>query len=188
MLTMKLPENLRNQIQKNAGVLVSEFNPENWTVDRSAIMAATSGGLTIKDNTTFLDFAEDIDNAKKNTKEMKEIDDRQFGISGTAVAVSLDMIELLMAAADSEEVASGITKIVPRDELEDSDFTDVWFVCDYGKNGGIAILFKNVLNTGGFSLKTTDKAKGQFAFDLTAHYSQNDNEQPFEIYVKESEA
>ena len=43
----------------------------------------------------------------------------------------------------------------------------------------------NALSTGGFKLQTADKAKGQMAFEYTAHYSMNAQETvPFEIYVK----
>ncbi|MBQ4505294.1 MAG: hypothetical protein II983_06425, partial [Firmicutes bacterium] len=54
------------------------------------------------------------------------------------------------------------------------------------KNGGfIAIHVMNALSTGGFQLKTTDKGKGQFAFEYTGHYSMEEQQKvPFEIYVQ----
>ena len=53
-------------------------------------------------------------------------------------------------------------------------------------NGGfIAIKLLNALSTGGFQLKTADKAKGQFAFEFTGHYSMSAQDTvPFEIYIK----
>ena len=53
-------------------------------------------------------------------------------------------------------------------------------------NGGfIAIHLINALSTGGFQMKTADKAKGQFAFEYMAHYSITEPETvPFEIYIK----
>jgi hypothetical protein len=44
----------------------------------------------------------------------------------------------------------------------------------------------NVLNTAGFEIKSTDRAKGQFAFEYTAHYSMEDQDKvPFELYIKQ---
>ena len=43
----------------------------------------------------------------------------------------------------------------------------------------------SALSTGGFQVKSTDKGKGQFAFEYTAHYSMAEQSKvPFEIYVK----
>ena len=43
----------------------------------------------------------------------------------------------------------------------------------------------NALSTGGFQLQTSDKAKGQFAFTYTAHYSMAAQDTvPFEVYIK----
>jgi hypothetical protein len=70
------------------------------------------------------------------------------------------------------------------------DFEDIWLVGDYSDkngptNGGyIAIHMMDTLSTGGFQLQTADKAKGQFAFEFTAHFSMDAQDTvPFEIYV-----
>ena len=43
----------------------------------------------------------------------------------------------------------------------------------------------NSLSTGGFQIKSSDKAKGQFAFEFTGHYSMDAQDTvPFEVYVK----
>ena len=42
----------------------------------------------------------------------------------------------------------------------------------------------NALSTGGFQLKSTDKNKGQMAFEYTAHYSiSNPDVVPVELYI-----
>ena len=52
-------------------------------------------------------------------------------------------------------------------------------------SGTFAIHLMNALSTGGFQMKTADKAKGQFAFEYTAHYSMSAQDTvPFEIYIK----
>ena len=67
----------------------------------------------------------------------------------------------------------------------------IWLVGDYSDkngetNGGfIAIKLINALSTGGFQLQTSDKAKGQLAFEFTGHYSMSAQDAvPFEIYIK----
>ena len=43
----------------------------------------------------------------------------------------------------------------------------------------------NALNTGGFQIQSTDKAKGQFAFEFTGHYSMDAQDTvPYEIYIQ----
>ena len=76
-------------------------------------------------------------------------------------------------------------------DLTDEDFSDIWFVGDYSdkngetKGGFVAIHMMSALSTAGFSWQTGDKAKGQFAFEYTAHYSMDAQDTvPFEIYVK----
>ena len=81
--------------------------------------------------------------------------------------------------------------IVPRNDLSQADFADLWLVADYSdKNndldgGYCAIHLLNALSTGGFQIQTTDRAKGQFAFTFTGHYSiAAQSVVPFELYVK----
>ena len=53
----------------------------------------------------------------------------------------------------------------------------------------MACHLKNALSTAGFSLQTSDNAKGTFSFEYTAHYSIDaQDEVPFEVYVKSAEA
>ena len=47
----------------------------------------------------------------------------------------------------------------------------------------------NTLSTGGFQIQSTDRAKGKFNFEYTAHYSMDaQTVVPFEVYVKAGEA
>ncbi len=182
----KIPETTFKELQLNAGVLTREFDPETATVSRSAIIGATSGGISFSAVPTFSDFGEDIDNCPKNTKELKELDEWEISMSGTFVTVSAESAKSMIGAADVSE-----TKITPRNALEDEDFDDLWWVGDYSDengeaNGGfVAIHMMNTLSTGGFDIQTGDGEKGQFSFEFMAHYSIEDpDEVPFEVYVK----
>lgn len=182
----KIPESVFSEIQLNAGVLLSEFTPASAEVQNENIIGATSGGVNFTAKPSFTDFGEDIDNCPKNTKELKKLDEWEVKMSGTFVSVSPESVKTLVGLADL-----AAEKITPRRDIKAEDFTDMWWVGDYSDkngatNGGfIAIHMLNTLSTGGFQIQSGDKAKGQFAFEFTAHYSISAQDTvPFEVYVK----
>ena len=182
----KIPETTFKNLQLNAGVLLSAFNPESATVANESIIGATTGGVNFTATPTFSDYGEDIDNCPKNMKELKKLDAWEINMSGTYVTVDANAVKALVGAAD----VSG-NKITPRNDLKLSDFTDVWWVGDYSDqngetNGGfVAIHMMNALSTGGFAIQSSDNGKGNFAFTYTAHYSMSAQDAvPFEVYVK----
>ena len=185
----KIPENTFQNIQLNAGVLLSSFTPSSATVSDEAIIGATTGGINFTATPTYIDFGEDIDNCPKNMKELKKLDSWEAKCSGTFVTIDTAVAKSLIGAADIG--TSDTTKVTPRNDLAQADFSDIWIVGDYSDkngdtNGGfIAIHMMNALSTGGFQIQTADKAKGQFAFEYTAHYSMSAQDNvPFEVYVK----
>ena len=181
----RIPVETFKKLTMNAGVLARAFNPETGEVEEKDIIGATTGGTTFTATPTFKDNGDDIDNCPKNMKELKELENWEANMTGTYVTVDTAAAADLVAAAD----VSG-NKVTPRNNLQDSDFKDLWLIADYsdenGENGGfVAVHMMNALSTGGFQLKTADKAKGQFAFTYTAHYSMEEqNKVPFELYVK----
>ena len=182
----KIPETTFQNLQLNAGVLLSAFNPESATVANESIIGATTGGVNFTATPTFSDQGEDIDNCPKNMMELKKLDAWEISMSGTYVTVDANAVKSLVGAAD----VSG-NKITPRNDLKLTDFTDVWWVGDYSDqngetNGGfVAIHMMNALSTGGFAIQSSDNGKGNFAFTYTAHYSMSAQETvPFEVYVK----
>lgn len=185
----KIPSDAFQKLQINAGILTTDFTPASGEIGADGQIGATTGGVTFTATPTFSDFGEDIDNCPKNMKEFKRQDMVEAKMSGTFINADTKTAKLLCGAADID--TSDTTKVVPRTDLKDSDFTDLWLVGDYSdkngaKNGGfIAIHMLNALSTGGFQLKTEDKAKGQFAFEFTAHYSLAAQDKvPYEIYIK----
>lgn len=184
----QIPTDTFEKLQLNAGILVSDFDPETGTA--SGLLGATTGGVTFADDVSFLDFGDDIDNCPKNTLELKQIDEREVTMGGTFVTVDTENARRLSAAAD----AVG-NKIVPRDVLTAADFEELWWIGDYsnvntGENAGfLAIHLLNALNTGGFRIESGDREKGQFAFTFTGHYSISAQDTvPYEVYVKGSSA
>lgn len=180
----RIPENTFKEIVINAGLLATNFNPKTAEVAESELMGATSGGTSFAATPSFIDYGEDIDNCPANTMELKRIDSIEAKLSGTFVTLNTALGKKLAAAADETE-----GKIVPRSALSEEDFADIWLIGDYsGENGNgyIAIHLINALNTGGLQITTQNKAKGQFAFEFTGHYSIKSPEiVPYELYIKQ---
>lgn len=182
-------ETMFSEVQLNAGILLKNFTPADGSFELTDIIGATTGGVSFADAMTFIDFGEDIDNCPKNMKELKQLDIHEVTMSGTFVTVTAETVKTLIGVAD---IASGDNaKVVPRNDLLDTDFTDIWWVGDYSdknsetKGGYVAIHLMNALNTGGFQIQSTDKGKGQFAFSFMGHYSMSAQDTvPYEVYVK----
>lgn len=184
----QIPTDTFKQLQMNAGILVDDFTPSTGTIGN--LIGATTGGVQFSDASTYTDMGDDIDNCPKNMMELKKLESHAVTMAGTFVSVTAATAKMLMGAADVD--AEDATHIVPRNDVLAADFTDVWWIGDYsdqntGANAGfIAIHLMNALNTGGFQIQSTDKAKGQFAFSFEGHYSMDAQDTvPYEVYVKE---
>jgi hypothetical protein len=183
----QIPATTFENLQMNAGILVDNFTPATGVIGN--LLGATTGGINFSDTIEYSDLGEDIDNCPKNTKELKKVKSRDVKMGGTFVTVSASMGKMLSAVADIDE--DNANHIIPRADLEQSDFTNLWWIGDYsnvntGDNAGfLAIHLKNALNTNGFSIQSTDKGKGQFAFEFTGHYSiEAQDEVPYDIYIQ----
>ena len=182
----QIPADTFKQIVLNAGILLKSFTPDTGTFSASDIVGATTGGITFEATPKFSDFGEDIDNCPKNTMELKKLDYWEAKMSGTYVTLTAEIAKSVISAADISDI-----KITPRNDIDLSDFSDLWFVADYSNlngetNGGFcAIHLLNALSTGGLKIQSSDRAKGQFAFEYTAHYSISAPDVvPFEVYIK----
>ena len=191
LIANELPEKVWERIQINAGVLCKQFDTKTWTVKQADILGATSGGLNFTDEPEYSDFGEDIDNCPKNTYQLKRFSSREVKVSGTYVALSNETLANSIGGADLTTTAQAaqqvaMTTIKPRDELKESDFSDLWIVGDYGDGGAIAVHMMHALSSGGLNWQTTDKEKGQFSFEYSAHYSLTDyHTVPYEVFVKD---
>lgn len=185
----QIPANTFKELQLNAGILTSDFAPTTGTVESNMMLGATSGGISFTATPTYTDLGDDIDNCPKNMMELKKLESWEVKMSGTFLTVNTAQAKSLIATADIG--SPDTTKVTPRNDVAPADFKDIWWIGDYSDkngatNGGyIAIHMMNALSTGGFQLQSSDKAKGQFAFEYTAHYSMAAPDTvPFEIYIK----
>ena len=186
----KVAENAANEFVWGAGILCRDFDPETGEVSSGSIIGATTGQTTFKDVPTFIDDAEDVNNAPANMMEFMRIGKRDITLAGTYVSVSAATIKKLMASADVDG-----RKITPRDVLKASDFEGVWWVQDYTKDnsdetgGALAIHLMNGLNTDGLTIQSGSESKAQFPFTYRAHYSvKAQGKVPYEVYIRTGES
>lgn len=170
----KIPENAFDGLQVDAGVLLKRFDIEqaaagNVGFTDADIICATTGGINPTCVPTYSDYAEDVDNAPVNLMEFKHLDGWECKIATSSLGNSPELIKLSLGAADIDLTNTG--KIVPRRNLSQSDFTDLWWVGDRADGGFVAIQLLNALSTGGFSLQTTKNGKGTVALEITGHVS-----------------
>lgn len=179
-----IPQDTFDQMQFDAGVLLKSFDPSAPAVADGAIITATTGGINATCVPTFSDMGEDVDNCPPNMKELKHLDGWECKMSFTALGTSPEAIKFALGCADID--AQNASKIVPRRDLEQTDFSDVWWVGDRADGGLVAIQLLNALSTGGFSLQTTKSGKGQISCELTGHVSMStQNVVPMVFYSME---
>mgnify|MGYP001755222172 FL=1 len=169
-------------MQINAGVVLNKFDPTGTTEIQDAdIICATSGGVTAECKPNITDLGDDVDNCQKNTAELMQIEDYDCTLAFTALNVTTDVIKLALGAADVSE-----KKVTPRMTLDPTastgDFKDIWWVGDTIDGGFVAVKLMNALSTGGLSLKTTDKGKGNIAVTLTGCPRLGSDTVPMEWY------
>lgn len=185
-IATKIPQNAFEGLQLDAGVLLTSFDPTSPVVADSAIVCATTGGITVSCMPTYSDFGEDVDNVPNNMKEFKHLDGWECTMSTTGLGTSPANIKLALGAADID--GTNTSKIVPRRNLNQTDFGDLWWVGDRADGGLVACKLLNALSTGGFVLQTGKNAKGQVTLELMGHVSINAQDtMPMEFYSLDPE-
>lgn len=165
----KIPQDTFNELQLNAGILLKDFDVDTGTYADADMITATTGGITVNVKPTYEDFGSDIDNCPKNTMELKrKTDNDEVTLSTTALNINKDILLLMLGAADEDQVTGAIK---PRKDLKTTDFSTVWWIGDLANGGYIAVKISNALSTDGFSIKTSDKGKGNIGLTLTGHTS-----------------
>lgn len=164
----KIPQNTFEELQINAGILVKDFDVSTGTFADSDMITATTGGITVNVKPSYQDFGDDIDNCPKDTMELKRIESTEVSLSTTALNINEALLLYMLGAADKD---SNTGAIKPRKDLKTTDFSTIWWIGDLSNGGYIAVKISNALSTDGFSIKTTDKGKGNVSITLTGHTS-----------------
>ena len=164
-----IPQSTFEALQLDAGILLKAFDPAKPSVKDEDIICATTGGINPVCKPNYSDLGEDVDNCPNNMKELKHLDSWDCSIAFTALGTSPELIKLALGAADID--GTNASKIIPRADLAQTDFSSIWWVGDKANGGFVAIQLLNALSTEGFSLQTSKNAKGQIAVTLTGHVS-----------------
>lgn len=180
-----IPQDAFNDLQVDAGILLTAFNPANPSVNDEDIICATTGGINVSCVPTYSDFGEDVDNVPNNMMEFKHLDGWECKMSTTCLGTSPELIKMSLGAADID--VADASKVTPRRKLKQSDFKSaIWWVGDKADGGMVAVKLINALSTGGFSLQTTKNGKGQISLELTGHVSISDQDtMPMVFYSTE---
>lgn len=183
-----ISEDAFDELQLDAGVILSRFDPASPVrPDSEDIIATTSGGINVVCTPSFEDFGEDVDNVPNNMKEFKKLTGWECRFSFTSIKFNAANTKFALGAADTT-TGTGYTKITPRRDLLQSDFTDeLWWVGDKANSGAYAVCLKNALSTGGLSIQTSKNSKGTSAMDIMGHVSASDqDDMPMEFYEIEA--
>lgn len=183
----EIPIDTFDTLQLDAGILLKHFDIDAASSDpttpgfvNSDIICATTGGVNPSCVPTFSDLGEDVDNCPVNMKELKKLESWESKISTTSLGTSGRLIKMSLGCADISEDGKAI---IPRMDLSQDDFEDIWWVGDKANGGFVAIKLVNALSTGGFSLQTSKNGKGQTSLELTGHVSMaKQKEVPMKIY------
>ena len=183
----KIPQNTFQALQLDAGVLLRNFDiqaatssADNPGFTDADLICATTGGVNPSCVPSFSDLGEDVDNCPVNMKELKKLDSWECKLATTSLGTSAELIKLSLGCAD---INAETSQILPRRDLAQTDFTDLWWVGDKANGGFVAVQILNALSTGGFSLQTTKNGKGQTSLEFTGHVSINaQNTMPMVFY------
>lgn len=173
-----IPQNAFDEMQLDAGILLTNFDPSNPQVVDASIVCATTGGITVTCIPEYEDLAEDVDNAPNGLLEYMKLSTWTCELATTSLGSSPELIALALGAAD----ITG-NQIKPRRNIQSTDFKDLWWVGDKADGGLVACRIHNALSTGGFELQTTKDGKGQVSLTISGHPSISaQNEVPMTFY------
>lgn len=177
-----IPQDTFEGLQTEAGMIVRNFNPAKPIAPAdSDIVCATTGGIKATCTPKFVDLGEDVDNCPENMKELKVLKGWTATLEFTSLGTKPSGIKLALGCADISDEDD--TQIIPRKDVSQDDFSDIWWVGDKADGGFLAVQLKNALSTGGFSLQTSKGGKGNTSVTLTGHVSINaQSEMPMKFY------
>ena len=176
-----------DELQLDAGVILSNFNPANPVrPSNDDILATTTGGINVVCQPSYSDLLEDVDNAPNNTVEGAHIDSWTATMSFTSIKFNESNTKWSLGAATSSN-GTGYKKIVPNRNVSIADFSDVWWVGDKADGGAYAVKLMNAISTDGLNIQTTKNGKGTNAFTLNGHPTlAHSDVVPMEFYDIES--
>jgi len=181
----RIASDAMDALQLDAGVLLTSFDPLNpyVTPTDDQILATTTGGINPTCEPTYSDFGEDVDNVPNNMMEFKHLDGWNCAFAFSSIKFNSANTIWALGAADKTTLSNGVEKIVPRRNVNLTDFKDLWWVGDKANGGAYAVCLKNAISTGGMNIQSTKNGKGTNSVTVTGHVSINaQDDMPMEFY------
>lgn len=164
-------------MQLGVGLVLTYFDPALPEVSDKDIVCATRGGIELNITPSYVDTGENVYMMPPETAEMMKIEGWEVTAEFTSVSSSATLFNLALGAADGS---------VPRMDLQEDDFRDLWWVGDRLDGGLVAIRLINALSDEGVSFTAEDNTAGGTDIHILAHSSfEMDGAIPVEIYAQE---
>lgn len=179
-VAMKISQTAFENMPYDSGMLLKTFNVNNpVTPQDSDILCTTTGDISITTSREMIDLSEDVNNLHGRFKEYQVGKGHTAQISFTSIEFTSDALKFALGSADVDG-----NKIAPRNQLYQSDFTDVWWVCKTLGDKLLVIHLMNSISSGGVQFSTTKDAKGTIGLTLDAYASVTDQDTaPIEFYI-----
>ena len=168
-----LQESDFNAMVFDSGIIVKDFDPNNWTMPSEGdVSVVTSGDITVSDGVTSVNLGEDVNNIFFNYAELQVVTGKEAStITVTALKFDTDGIRKALGAADIDQTDS--RKVTTRLYYKDTDFENLAFVMHKIDGGFVAVVMNKALSTGGLSITATKGGKGRMALTFTGFRSIN---------------
>lgn len=179
-VAMKISQTAFENMPYDSGMLLKAFNVNNpVTPQDSDILCTTSGDISINTSREMIDLSEDVNNLHGRFKEYQVGKGHTAQISFTSIEFTNDALKFALGSADIDG-----NKVAPRNQLYQSDFQDVWWVCKTLGGKLLVIHLMNAISSGGVQFSTTKDAKGTIGLTLDAYASvQQQDVAPIEFYI-----
>lgn len=184
----KIPQDTFETMQVEAGVLLSEFDPEAESADDAFtdedILCATTGDISISVKPNIKDMGEEINNCPEGMAELMKTTSVVAQIKFTTPKLSAKMIALGLGSAEI------VGKKITLRGIKPEDFKPVWWVGDLGNKGGfVAMRLINAFSREGITITAGKNTSGKMEITLQGHVSINNQEEmPVEFYSTVTEA
>ena len=168
-----LQESDFNAMVFDSGIIVKDFDPNNWTMPSEGdVSVVTSGDITVSDGVTSVNLGEDVNNIFFNYAELQVVTGKEAStITVTALKFDTDGIRKALGAADIDQTDN--RKVTTRLYYKDTDFENLTFVMHKIDGGFVAVVMNKALSTGGLSITATKGGKGKMALTFTGFRSIN---------------
>lgn len=166
------PEN----VQLGEGILVFNFNPDDWDDAESIPFGATRGGGSYNVEPTNQPIRFDGDRGE-HTKGLKRRTEWVITITATSLELDLEQVARIMpgtietVAGDVGATVPDYKKYRPKVDFEDTDYlTNLAYITETAKGQVVAYVIENVLGDGTLTAAFADKDEVTGETTFTAHF------------------